>query len=118
MKRNIVCILVVILLTATVVMPVVVSLDKEATEIEKKIVDIKNNDETFMAPRSAFLFGRINNKHEGGAGWICDSVNLRIIILKTLERINYTDGETVEVVKPGLGIFTNRFIIGFYKVWT
>jgi hypothetical protein len=115
MKRKYIGIFVVMLFITTTALPVLGTNDKDI-EIEKKMIDIEDNVKSMIHPELAFLFGRVENKHSGGIGWQCEAVNLRVMNFGSLEYHHYSNYEYIEIGKPGLGFFTNRFIFGFYMI--
>jgi hypothetical protein len=116
MNKKIVGIFFITLLFVTISFPVFGIMNKDTNQIRKKMVEI-HDDKTLMEPVKAFLSGRINNKRSDEVSWFCNAVNLRIIVFDPIHSFRYTDGESLEVMKPGLGIFLNRFIFGYYRVW-
>jgi len=116
MKRKLIGLFIIMLFIITISLPAFATINKEEIYNEEKTVNNYINSESLIHPEIAFLFGRIHNKHSGGIGWTCDAIDLRIFNFAQLEYNRYTNYETLEVGKPGLGIFTNRFITGFYMI--
>ena len=118
MKRKIVGILVVALFFATAVLPSTGAFNKADLKIEKRIVEFNYNDETLIAPKLAFLFGRVNNKHESDPNVLCNAVNLLVIMFLPPQIHWYRNSEIVSMPDGmKLGIYTNYFICGFFWIW-
>jgi hypothetical protein len=118
MKRKIVGILVVALFFGTAFLPSSAAVNKSDLSVEKKIVESNYNDGTLIAPKLAFLFGRVNNKHQSDPDVLCNAVNLLVIMFLPPEIHWYRNSEVVSM-PDGMkfGIFTNYFICGFFWIW-
>jgi hypothetical protein len=109
MKRKIFGIFIVILLSISAFIPNISAMKKENVEID-------NNDETFMEPTFSFLIGRIEDKQEYTSSWECFAKWILIIEIFS-PKVHWLTYDEVSLEKPGLGIFTNRFIFGFYPIY-
>ena len=116
MKKKIIGMFVVMLFITTTALPVLGEINDEDTDTKKKIIKIEDNVEPLIHPQLAYLFGTVENKHSNNFGWYCEAVNLRVFNFEELEHSHYTNSHVIEISRFGLGIFTNRFIWGFYTI--